>query len=105
MTITVPTGQVQFITKVIYALKVRSIQEGGPAALAGFQKDDLVTEINGKSVSGWEDLFAWSKSVAGDPVQVTVVRGQQSTGLSIGPLGEENGKPKSMGMNLTPESK
>ncbi|QDV05102.1 hypothetical protein Poly30_05970 [Planctomycetes bacterium Poly30] len=103
--ITVPTGEVQFVTKIVYALKVRSLEEGGPAALAGFQKDDLVTEIRGKAVSGWQDLFALTKSAAVESVPVTVLRGGQSTGLSIGPVGEEDGKPKSLGMNLTPESK
>lgn len=95
----------QFDVKIINALKVRTLQEGGPAALAGFQKGDLITEISGKSVTGWNDMMQLVRSAATDSVQVTVLRGQQSTGLSIGPLGEENGKPRSMGMSLNPESK
>ena len=45
-----------------------------PAAVAGLQKDDIITAIDGKPVSLWEEMVEAVQASQGQPLQLTVQR-------------------------------
>ncbi len=56
-----------------------------PAAKAGVLKDDVVTAINGKSISQWEDIAGIIASGKGQPVNLSVKRNGQDLQFTITP--------------------
>ena len=54
---------------------VAGVVKGGPSALAGIQKGDIIVEVNGQSISDGGDLqrILQSKNV-GDTLKVTILR-------------------------------
>ena len=66
------------------AALVYSVTEGSPAAQAGLQANDIVTEANGEKISSADDLTALVKKLSvGDKLQLTVTRGGQETELTV----------------------
>ena len=62
---------------------VRSVAAGGPAALAGLQAGDVITDVNSKPVRTDEDLASELTSArSGDPISITYLRGGISTTIS-----------------------
>ena len=58
---------------------VYSVEEGSPADEAGLKADDVITEVNGTKISGYEDLCGIiSQSKEGDKLKLTVVRGGET---------------------------
>ena len=54
---------------------IRSVEEGGPAAQAGLQANDIITAIDGETISSCEDLKQKiSASEPGDKLTLTVYR-------------------------------
>ena len=54
---------------------VRSVTENGPAAEAGLQENDIITAVNGETITGSNDLVKLVKaSAAGDTLELTVYR-------------------------------
>lgn len=58
-------------------IALSSIVPDSPAAHAGFEKDDVITKIDGKAVTGSADFVTQTKQYAGSEVAVTFVRGGQ----------------------------
>ena len=63
---------------------IRSVEEGGPAAQAGLQANDIVTAVNGETVESREGL---SKAVAackpGDKLELTVYRKGETVQITV----------------------
>jgi putative serine protease PepD len=65
-------------------LYVESVVPGGPAANAGLQQGDIITEINGKPATDPTQPQAIAISDrAGDTVSVTYERNGQSTNATV----------------------
>ena len=63
---------------------VHEVTAGGPAAAAGLQANDVITAINGTSISGVSDLKrVLAKAHAGDVLTVTVWRQNETLSLSV----------------------
>jgi S1-C subfamily serine protease len=64
--------------------QVQSIQPGSPAETAGLQPRDLVTAINGKTISSTEQFIATIDGYSpGDTVSLTVKRGGQTKQIKL----------------------
>src|SRR5581483_442913 len=62
---------------------VRTVQ-GSPAAQAGLQSKDVVTQFNGKDLKGESDLAQQVDTLKpGDQVTLTVVRGNQTQQVKV----------------------
>ena len=63
---------------------VRSVTENGPAAEAGLQENDIITAVNGETITGSNDLVKLVKaSAAGDTLELSVYRQGQTTTLTL----------------------
>ena len=63
---------------------VRSVTENGPAAEAGLQENDIITAVNGETITSSNDLVKLVKaSAAGDTLELTVYRQGQTTTLTL----------------------
>ena len=63
---------------------VRSVTENGPAAEAGLQENDIITAVNGETITGSNDLVKLVKaSAAGDTLELTVYRKGQTVTLTL----------------------
>ena len=70
------------------AVQVQEVSEGSGAAKAGLQAGDVITALNGKSVTSASDLSDSIKAKAiGDKVTVTVIRNNQQQDITV-TLGE-----------------
>jgi len=63
-----------------------------PAALAGIQKGDLITEVNGQPIMQWEDFSAKMATVK-DSITLTIVRNSKPLTIQLKP---EQGETKNM---------
>ncbi|MHB1667195.1 MAG: RIP metalloprotease RseP [Thiomonas sp.] len=64
---------------------IRETIAGGPAEKAGMRAGDVVTQVDGKAISGAEALLKAIQASAGKPLQLLVKRGQQNVSLTIRP--------------------
>ena len=63
---------------------IRAVEEGGPAAQAGLQANDIVTAANGKEISGFSDLSdVISNSEIGSKLELTVYRQGQTLTITV----------------------
>ena len=63
---------------------VASVADGSPAGVAGIQKNDIITKINGATVTSYAAMISEkNKYNAGDTVTVTVYRGGQTADVSV----------------------
>ena len=63
---------------------VRSVTENGPAAEAGLQENDIITTVNGETITGSNDLVKLvTSSSAGDTLELTVYRQGQTLTLTL----------------------
>ena len=66
------------------AALVYRVTEGSPAAEAGLQANDIITEANGEKIASADDLTALVKQLsAGDELKLTVSRGGQETQITV----------------------
>lgn len=65
--------------------KVGSLMEGKPAVKAGLKEGDIVTAIDGKNVTRWDEIPAHISARKGEPVTFSVKRGEQLLELTITP--------------------
>ncbi len=63
-----------------------------PAALAGIQKGDLITEVNGQRIVQWEDFSAKMATVT-DSITLTIIRNNQPITIQLKP---QQGETKNM---------
>jgi len=65
--------------------KIGEVLPDKPAAKAGIQKNDIVTAINSKPVSRWDELASTIAESKGQPLTVSVKRGSQDQQFTITP--------------------
>ncbi len=59
--------------------------DGTPAKKAGIEKNDLITTINGVSVETWDDMKELIHSSKGQPLEISVLRGNTPLVLTLIP--------------------
>ena len=63
---------------------VRAVTENGPAAQAGLQTNDIITTVNGQSISGSADLVRIVKAAnPGDTLELSVYRQGQTLSVTL----------------------
>ena len=63
---------------------VYTVEQDSPADKAGLQKDDVITQVNGKDISGQQELrAALAKCKVGDEVELTVNRDGEELKLKV----------------------
>lgn len=65
--------------------RIDLIQPGSPAAAAGFQRGDLVTQAGNRKIESFQDLREVVLVRAGVPIRFTVQRGGQTLQLTVTP--------------------
>ncbi|WP_295183797.1 M50 family metallopeptidase [uncultured Brevundimonas sp.] len=73
--------------------RVVQVQAGSPAAAAGFQVGDLITEVNGKAIKDGSAVTRTVMLSTGDPVRFTVERVGRSVELVATPERREENDP------------
>ena len=67
-------------------LIVLQVEQGTPAKKAGVAVGDIIVNVNSKKVESYNDLFrALSSELIGKDVELTVLRGEKETKLSVVP--------------------
>ena len=79
------TAVLASIGRPVWPPVIGRVTDDGPAMAAGLRTDDVVTAIDGRPVSYWEDLDRAIARSDGRPLQVTVSRGGGQQTLSITP--------------------
>ncbi len=69
----------------VWPAVVGRVAESGPAAAAGLRTGDLVTRVDGRAVSNWEDLDQAIADSRGRPLTLSVDRGGEARTLSVTP--------------------
>ncbi|MCR4669556.1 MAG: trypsin-like peptidase domain-containing protein [Saccharofermentans sp.] len=63
---------------------VYTVEQDSPADKAGLRKDDVITQVNGKDISGQQELrAALAKCKVGDEVELTVYRDGEELKLKV----------------------
>jgi len=65
--------------------RIGEVLKDKPAARAGLLKNDLVTAINGKKVTQWDDIAGLIADSKGTPVTLTVQRGSETLQFTMTP--------------------
>ncbi len=65
--------------------RIGEVIEGKPAARAGIKAGDLITAVNGKPVSRWDDFAKMIAESKGLPLTVLTTRGTQSLSFTVVP--------------------
>jgi predicted metalloprotease with PDZ domain len=66
-----------------FGILVSSVVENGPAAKGGVRVGDVITAINGKTITGYRDLReAIKDNHAGDTIRIDVIRGKSRQTLT-----------------------
>ncbi len=65
--------------------KIGEALKDKPAIKAGVQKNDVVTNINGKKISQWDDIAGTIASGKGQPINLTVLRDGKEQQFTITP--------------------
>lgn len=73
--------------------RVADVEAASPAAAAGFQRGDLITQINGRPVEDGRDVIRIVSLSSGDPVRFVVERGDQEVTLVATPVREVTQDP------------
>lgn len=82
-------------------LLVAELGSGSPAAEAGIRKGDFILAANGQKFSREEELLDFTRSHAGQEVQLAVRQGSEHRQLNVRLRGEEEGK-KAGYLGVTP---
>lgn len=61
------------------------VQSGLPAQQAGLKPDDEVVAINGEPVNEWMEFVDWVKNNPGNPIQLSVIRNNEQTVITLIP--------------------
>lgn len=73
---------------------IANVVDKSPAATAGLQKDDLVTEVNGKSIKEWDELSEVIQSSPNKEIALDVKRDDETVSLKVTPKEAEVNKEK-----------
>jgi regulator of sigma E protease len=69
----------------VWAPAAGRVVEGGPAATAGLRSGDVVTTVDGTSVTYWEDVDRAVAASEGRPLALTIRRGEATQTISVTP--------------------
>jgi regulator of sigma E protease len=69
----------------VWPPSVGRVVESSPAAAAGLRSGDVVTAVNGKSVSYWEDVDRAVAASEGKPLELAVKRGDATQNVTVTP--------------------
>jgi serine protease Do len=79
-----PALAMQNNISVPYGDYVTAVVQGSPAAQAGLQKDDIITQVNGTDIKGDSDLaLIIHQHKPGDELTLTVLRGSQTLTIKV----------------------
>lgn len=73
--------------------RVVRVEPGSPAASAGFQPRDLIVAINGRTVAGHAEVTRIVSLSAGDPLEFSVERNDQTLTLTATPVRQMEDDP------------
>lgn len=73
---------------------ITEVTEGSPAAEAGMQNGDLVTNIDGKTITNWDELVGIVQENAGNPLPFEVERGGERLNFTVTPEVSEQSPEK-----------
>ena len=98
----IPGGQsfgVKFYADGIMVIGVSDItgtdgKSSSPAYDAGIRIKDLIKTVNGKPVSGNEELISIVKSANGQPIEITAIRDDEEFTVTVTPVKDESGEYK-----------
>ena len=90
----------QGIPKVEDNVLITEVVKGSPAAVAGFQKGDLVTEINSAKIKSPKNLIEETKKKLGQEVTVVVKRGDSVKVLKVTPRVNSPKNEGAMGVGI-----
>jgi S1-C subfamily serine protease len=62
---------------------VRAVEDGSPAASAGLERGDLLTELNGKPLDRIDDLYAALDGAGSEALDLTVLRGTEQRSARV----------------------
>ncbi|SFM31672.1 regulator of sigma E protease [Gracilibacillus orientalis] len=66
-------------------VRVGSVVDNSPAQEAGFQEDDTVIEIEGQSISKWEEFQEIVEASPNEPLEMIVLRDDEQVPLEVTP--------------------
>ncbi|MGN8644963.1 RIP metalloprotease RseP [Gracilibacillus sp. HCP3S3_G5_1] len=66
-------------------VRIGSVVDNSPAQEAGFQPDDTVIEIEGQSISKWEEFQEIVQASPDEPLEMIVLRDNQQVSLEVTP--------------------
>lgn len=71
----------------IYVLttEIGQVREGSPAEKAGLMKGDVILSVQGKTTESWSKIKKTVQDQAGEPLIITVQRGDQTLSLTVIP--------------------
>lgn len=69
-----------------YEARVRISEPTGPAAQAGIRDGDVIRQMNGTRIAGFDDLVNFTRTHAGVPVRIEVDRGGESVVMTATPV-------------------
>jgi len=73
------------------------VQDGSPAEEAGLQQGDEVTQVDGSSVTSWEEFTSEIEQHPEEQIDLMVKRGDETTSLSLVPREAEDVEGKTIG--------
>lgn len=65
---------------------VGGLKAGMPAVEAGLQTNDVIMAVNSESVHSWPHMVDLMDGAGKDPVQLTVMRGEEKTSVDVTPV-------------------
>ncbi|MBF0708448.1 RIP metalloprotease RseP [Alkalihalobacillus hwajinpoensis] len=84
--------------------QVKEVVEGSPAEQAGMMNGDVITEINGTEITGWNKMTSIIQDNANNQLGFKVDREGESVSLSITPEKQELSENQSVGrIGVSPE--
>ncbi len=73
----------------VMSTQVSGVESGSPAERAGIVKGDRIVAIDGRSVSGWDELSGAIKSSGGKSLNLQVRRGDEIINVTVQPIIKE----------------
>ena len=75
-----------------HPLQVDLVSPGMPAEKAGLQAKDIIAAVDGHTFTNVASFVAYLQHAAGNPVNLSVLRGNQALNLTVKPVLADNGK-------------
>jgi regulator of sigma E protease len=89
LTLGVSTGVYAWYGRPYVPAVIDSVVTGMPGALAGLEKGDSITTIDGRPVKAWSELLTQVSASAGTPVRFGLLRRGEAQTLTITPIAQD----------------